>query len=138
MEEVLVTGFTYPVGFTYQMPVYVNCKGHGNYGDGGLFTKKMESAGIPAKDDIVIPFVFSPERNNPSDGPAWSVQRRWFLPDGSVTVELEKLYVDPRDPLLMELQERNRNGRFDPVHIWNTDTDPDPVPLMLAQGWVKL
>lgn len=123
-------------GFTYHLPVYVNCKGHGNYGDGGLFEKKMGTAGIPTKDDIVIPFLFDPGEN-PTDGPTWAVHRRWFLMDGSVVVELQKLYIDASGPLLSQLEDRARRG-LDYVRLWDTATDGDPVPLMLAQGWVKL
>lgn len=122
---------------TYHMPVYVNCTGHGNYGDGGLYEKRTDITAVPGKDDIVIPFVFHVANHNPADGPAWAVHRRWWLADGTVVAELQKLYIDAQDPLLKDLEHRGRMGQGY-VRLWNTSLDPDPIPLMEDQGWVKL
>jgi hypothetical protein len=119
------------------MPVYVNCKNHGNYGDGGLYEKRTGITAIPDKDDTVIPFVFRVADHSPDDGPAWAVHHRWWLADGTVVVELQKLYIDAQDPLLKDLEHRAKLG-LGYVRLWDTSLDPDPIPLMEDQGWVKL
>lgn len=101
-----------------------------------LLVREVEMGALPDGDETsCIGLWFDPEEGE--DGYMASVKRRYWDNDGTANLELLRIDVDPVGPLLEHYEHKPQHLLPRYSMAWYTDTHGDPVPLMLASGWIE-
>lgn len=97
---------------------------------GNLYWRILQTDALPEPDDL-LNILFHPE-DEPDEGPTWTYHHRWMQHDGSWSISLTKMIVDPDEQVQDHLK---RPGSYRYARPWWTDQDGDPEPELLRCGW---
>jgi hypothetical protein len=87
----------------------------------------LDTPALPGRDDTITLF---PHDDDPSDGPTTKPRNRYWHADGTITIDLERMFVDPT-----EERQRNLQGGQSRHRFWWTDNSGDLGQKLLAGGW---
>lgn len=103
-------------------------------GSGDLFYRWMETGALPDHEEDMLTLYITDPDDDPDDGPNWSIHRRWLRFDGTWSIDLTKMVLDPNEQIRRYLQ-TDRSRYY--ARPWWTDQSGDPRPRLLACGWRK-
>lgn len=109
--------------------------GQRSMSNGTLYIKKVQTIHVPSIQDEVYLWWDSEENE---EGPLWYVKKRWMGHDGSWSIELAKMVINPCEQDQNYMKNSIRSGKIN-EWAWYTNTDgPDPEDLLVRLGgWKK-
>lgn len=109
----------------------------GLFGPNKLFYKPQKSFFIPTPEvDDVILWSGEDDDGTQTEGPLWSVKRRYMGHGGLWHIELSKMVLNPNEFWVNAIRNRLASGKAI-IHerSWYPESDGDPYPNLIRGGW---